>query len=316
MFIAEIVSMRTRVLVPIISLTLLLVIQCRIVYGEYTVEYTVQISIDGSAAWLIRQTGTGIQSSLDTLMEFRDRAVSLVEAAKNRTQRTMATDENEFSLAYKSSGSYVTIEYRFSWQNFSKIENKSIIVGDVFQVKNFFEQLYGDGQLHMTYPSGYVVQKASPPPYERNDSLHTLSWLGTKDFVEGSSAIILEKQSLTLGLLETIEQNAIIVASLIALITGSSVSFYEFRRRKKREAKKAETPAHPIFPQIEGDEDKIVKLLKSSSNGLYQSAITEYFGFSKAKTSQLLTALENKGVVKRQKRGRERIVILLEQNGK
>jgi len=312
----ENVSMKVHVLVTMISLILLLLIPSRIVYGENSVEYAVQIDNGGSAVWTVRQTGTGINSSIDTFSEFKNRVMTLVETARDRTQRSMAADENEFSFTYNSSGSYSTVEYRFYWQNFSRIENESMIIGDVFQVEGFFSQLYGDGQIYMTYPSGYIVQKASPPPYEQDESSHTLRWLGTKDFVNGSTMIVVEKQPPASGYWESIQQNTIIIGSLAVLAAASLVGFYVFNRRRKKEAKTVEELANPVFPQIESDEEKVVKLLKSSGNGLYQSAIAEQCGFSRAKTSQLLAVLENKGIVKRQKRGREKIVVLFEQEEK
>ena len=45
-----------------------------------------------------------------------------------------------------------------------------------------------------------------------------------------------------------------------------------------------------------------------------QSIIAERCQFSKAKTSQLLSALEQKGVVIRHKKGRDKIVILAQQH--
>jgi uncharacterized membrane protein len=56
-----------------------------------------------------------------------------------------------------------------------------------------------------------------------------------------------------------------------------------------------------------------VKLIKSSGGTLHQSAITDQFGFSKAKTSQLLAVLERKGIIRRYKKGRDKIVVLVEE---
>jgi uncharacterized membrane protein len=68
------------------------------------------------------------------------------------------------------------------------------------------------------------------------------------------------------------------------------------------------------LPIVETDEEKIVRLLKSSHGSLHQSAIVEQCRFSKAKTSQLLAALESRGVVRREKKGRDKIVALVETN--
>ena len=55
---------------------------------------------------------------------------------------------------------------------------------------------------------------------------------------------------------------------------------------------------------------KIIKIIKSSGGTIRQSAITEQAKFSKAKASQLLAALEQKQIVTRVKKGRDKIVSL------
>jgi uncharacterized membrane protein len=312
-FIREYVSMKIHILAVMASLILLSFFPCGIVHGQNTVEYQIQIDNEGSGIWVIRQTGTEIPSSIDTLTEFRSRVVSLVTAAENRTERPMAAKEDEFSLTFNYSGSYVIVEYRFYWQNFSKIGDTSIIIGDVFQVQNFFSQLYGDGTVYVTYPSQYVVETVSPPPSKRDDSAQALEWPGTLDFKQ-EVRIVLEK-STSSGLIEILLQNAVLIGSLAVAIVGSSVEIYAFRRRRKKEP----GPAGQALPQspldLESDEEKVVKMVKSSGGRVYQSAVTDHFKFSKAKTSQLLSALEHKGIVKRYRQGRDKIVVLVEMGG-
>jgi uncharacterized membrane protein len=66
-------------------------------------------------------------------------------------------------------------------------------------------------------------------------------------------------------------------------------------------------------PIVESEEGKILRALQASGGSAYQSAITDQCRFSKSKTSQLLTALEKRGVVIRYKKGRDKIVTLTEQ---
>jgi len=304
--------MKTSILFTI-SLFTLLLISCRLAYGEGQTEYTIQIGGDGSAAWIIRRT-VGSQDSIDTLEEFQNRVEALVETAKNKTGRDMAVDIE--SMTFTPSESDITVEYKFYWRNFSKIEDKKIIINDVFQVKDFFLQLYGNGEVCITYPSQYIVETVSPSPQERNNSLKILKWLKTEDFINSSPIIILRNKSLTPGFLETLGQNAFIILGLVIIAAGSSIGFYAFKRHKKKENETVKTPELIGLPRIESAEEKIVKMLKSSGGSLYQSAIVDQCKFSKAKTSQLLTALETRGIVSRYKKGRDKIVTLIEQDKK
>lgn len=283
----------------------LLLMLCRNAYGQGSVIYTIQVVKNGSAAWTIQQSGTEVQVTTDTVVEFERNVTALVEAAENATGRQMAANT---SITYTVSGPYVAVLYEITWQNFSILEGAEIKIGDVFKVPDFFLRLYGDGKVYLTYPDGYAVETVSPPPYNPDDAHQTLEWLGTANFVQGLPSIILKEKPA--GPLEILSRNSLAVASLVAAVAGFSVAVYLFRRRKRRgniPASKPETAS----PMIESDEEKIVRLLKASGGTLHQTVIVEQTKFSKAKTSQLLTILEKKGTVRREKKGRDKIVTIV-----
>jgi uncharacterized membrane protein len=299
--------MKTCFLAIVLSLSMLGILFST-AYGTLRTEYTIQINRDGSVTWTIVQTGTDIQVSPDTLKQFQTNITSLVQAAGAKTQRSMAAMAP--SITSTVSGSYVEADYRFSWENFSKIENTTMTVGDVFQVENFFGQLYGDGEVTVTYPSGYVLEAVSPPPIRQDDSHQTLEWAGTGDFSNGLPFISLKEKPYVF-----MDQNVMVVLGLVVIGGISSASYYTFRRRRKKPVSLAQ-PKVPVLAEIESDEEKVVKLLRSSGGGLFQSAITQQCKFSKAKTSQLLSTLESKGMVRRHKRGRDKIVVLTKEDEK
>jgi uncharacterized membrane protein len=302
--------MKIQILIVVISL-IILFLPCRIAHCDSTVEYNIQINNDGSATWLIQEVG--INGSFDTWQQFQNKVTSLMEKAQNSTGREMSVEFESMSISV--SGSYAVVEYSFNWWNFSKTEDAKITVGDVFQVENFFLQLYGDGEVNMTYPSGYVIETVSPQPYERIDSRQTLIWVGTADFTN-NTRIVLEKEALTSGPLNVLQQNEIIIVSLIAIISASLVVFYSLRHRQKKGREATAKPKITGSLETESDEEKIVKLIRDSGGSLYQSTITDRCGFSKAKTSQILSILESKGIVHRIKKGRQKVVTLVDENSK
>jgi uncharacterized membrane protein len=125
---------------------------------------------------------------------------------------------------------------------------------------------------------------------------------------------VLREKSASRGFLDTLGQNAIVVLALAAVAAGSATGFYVFRHRKRKGTGTPETPELPSLPGIESDQERIVQLLGSSGGSLHQSAITDQCGFSKSKTSQLLAVLERNGIVRRYKKGRDKIVVLLEKD--
>jgi uncharacterized membrane protein len=291
-------------------LLVLLAVPYGTVLGASQPGYAIQIGNDGSATWTVTQI-LGVNSSIETLETLQNRITLLVNASESVTGRAMAASVD--SLTFTASGSYVEAEYEFQWENFSKVKGEQIIIGDVFQVPDFFSQLYGDMAVYMSYPPEYVVVgTVQPPPSTQNGSIQLLSWLGTKDF-NGDTRIVLAEISATTGFWGSLEEDVVLIAILAAIAAGS-VGFYVLRYNKKKKMMARETAQPGSLPVMESDEEKALKLIKSSGGSLHQSAITDHLGFSKAKTSQLLTVLEHKGVIRRYKRGRDKIVVLVEEN--
>ncbi len=65
--------------------------------------------------------------------------------------------------------------------------------------------------------------------------------------------------------------------------------------------------------ETETEEDKIVNLLQTKGSYQRQSIIVKELGFSKSKTSEILSNMEEKGLIERHKKGREKLVVLLKQ---
>ena len=235
---------------------------------------------------------------------FKTESSTLVDSASGLTGREMAIDENSLQITTNVSSSSKTTEYIFVWQNFSVNRNGELVFGDVFGVGGFFTQLYGEASVQISYPDTFAVKLVAPEPNVRDDSACTLRWYRTQDLVVNRANVILgekvdiENQSIT-------RRNAfiaIITAVAVALpLTG--VYVVKHRKSKSKTANAVSMPS-----AIESEEEKILKILKASGNAMRQSDITEQCRFSKAKTSQLLAALEKRGIITRYKKGRDKIV--------
>jgi uncharacterized membrane protein len=277
-------------------------------YSKNQAEYTLEISDSGSAGWIIRQTVT-INDTYDDLNQFQDRVKSLVETATNETSRNMFAEA--ISISSIISGSYVSVEYAFRWDNFSKIEDGNILIGDVFEVHDLFPRLYGDGAVQITYPSEYRVNRILPSPSHHNDSAQLLEWLGTAEFDSGNVDIAFKREAGTPGLLEGLDLKIVLVGGAATILAASAASILVFRRRRTKGINPAKTLLPPVSLGLETDEEKVVKMLKSVGSSAYQSAMTDHFRFSRSKTSQLLSVMEKKGMIERHRKGRDNIVTLV-----
>jgi uncharacterized membrane protein len=302
--------MKSRLLVITCALLLLLASVDK-VQGQSVIQYTLQINNDNSATWKIIQVAD-INASVDSLSDFQQRILALVDAAKSETQREMTLNEDSLQMVttifWETQSK--TIEYTFKWENFSVTENSKIVFGDVFRVANFFSQLYGDGRLLINYPPTYAINSVSPTPSNQNSTLQTLEWHRTQDFIKGEPNVVLQGIISNQNVSDW-QQYIVIALGSVTIIAGVLTAFYVFRRRNRKK-NTAQINTVSDGGQMDSGEETIIKVLRSSGGNLNQSIIAERCRFSKAKTSQLLSALEQRGVVRRYKKGRDKIVTLNE----
>jgi uncharacterized membrane protein len=281
------------------------------VQAQTYIQYKIQLNSDGSAAWIITQV-SGINGTVDTWAGFQEKVIALVAAAATQTHRSMNIDYDTLQMSTTSASSdSKTTEYLFTWLNFSRAKNGQLTVGDVFGVAGFFDQLYGDGTLQINYPANYTLESVVPMPDEKDASTQTLQWLGTQFFVNGKPCIILEAQEQTVDTLGQ-QQSYVLLGSVSAVAAAAAFAgFFLANRRHKQNSK--ESTLVSTMNLLETEEEKIFAVLRSNDGSAYQSTIAEQCKFSKAKTSRLLSALEAKGIVQRYKKGRDKIVNLIEQ---
>jgi len=298
---------RIQILILAAAMIILLTSTAR-VFAENQVEYALEVSNDGSAAWEIRQTLT-INDTHDNLIQFQDKVELLVDVARNLTERDMSAEA--ISISSIIFGSYISVEYAFRWHNFSKIENETILIGDVFKIHDLFPRLYGDGAVQITYPLAYRINRILPSPSLRDESIGLLEWLGTAEFDSGNVDIAFTRETGSPGFLETLGQNVVLVGGVATILAGSIAGILAFRHLKNKKIKPVETPLPLTSPELESDEEQVIRMLRSVGGSAYQSAMTDHFRFSRSKTSQLLSVMEKNGIIERRRKGRDKIVTLI-----
>jgi uncharacterized membrane protein len=275
--------------------------------GQNYFEYSIQIKSDSSAIWMITQFSSS-NVTIESFDVFQQKVFDLVDSAASITNREMTADENSLQINTTISLESKITEYSFVWLNFSIIKGNMLTFGDVFQVNNFFGQLFGDAALQLTYPSDFTINSIFPTPYERKDSADMMKWSRTQDLVTNRVSIVLSNNSQVGNATNNGWEFYAIVVAIISVGTVLSLAGFFIFKRRKNNASLANTIESPIM----SEEDKVLKLLKSFGGNMRQSEITEQSRFSKAKTSQLLTALEKKGSITRYMSGRDKIVTLKE----
>jgi uncharacterized membrane protein len=295
-----------RLTVCLVICTILLIpIIVHSVQAQNYYEYNVHVQSDGSADWTIIQFSNA-NATVDSWDIFQQKVFDLVDVASTLTHRPMSIDENSLQINTTVISDSKTTEYSFKWQNFTILRENELVLGDVFQVNDFFSRLYGDAALQINYPSILTVKSVSPAPYSQQNS--ELLWSRTQDLTSNAVNIVLVDSNQT----ATNNSNwqlygVLLILSAAGIVLGLS-GFYLNKRRKNNNTA---TALEGVYPLI-SEEEKVLRLLKSSGGSMRQSQITEQCRFSKAKTSQLLSLLEKRGNITRYKSGRDKIVTLKE----
>jgi hypothetical protein len=285
----------------VILLAPLSVVQCQDYY-----TYSVSVRPDNSAVWTITQF-SDINAATTSWGDYQQKIYGLVNEAANTTHRVMAVDGTSIEINTTLSSESKITEYTFVWLNFSAAHGDQLVFGDVFSVSNFFGQLFGDASIQLTYPEGYLPQSVNPQPYQRQDDQYVMKWARTQDLAAGGVQVVLAPSGQSGGGNSWAQSSFIGLAIAGVAVPVGLAGLFVFKKRQKANGNQL-TVQTTAPSALESDEDKILKLLKASGGSMRQTEITERLGYSKAKTSQLLTAMEASGVLARYKKGRDKIV--------
>ena len=286
--------------------------------------YRISVDEEGSATWVIERRFilsnedevTIFQSYISDfenqkqkyLEEFSNETRILVERGSLITGRSMKAENFDITvgLLQSTSASYGVIRFQYDWISFAKIESERLVVGDVFE-GGFY--LYKDDSLIVEYPQKFGIQAVSPLPDENRKSENSLLWYGRRNFGGGEPTIILTSADIVDA--SGNENNLLPIFGVIVFVILASLGALLFFKRRKSKKKVIGNSLVKDKFEIKSDEDKVIELLHNVGGQIYQSMINKELGFSKAKTSLLLNDMENKGLVKRKKMGREVVVTLL-----
>ncbi len=92
-----------------------------------------------------------------------------------------------------------------------------------------------------------------------------------------------------------------LISFIISLIIGVIISFYLFKQEQKEETKVKEYDI--IKKVLSGDENKILNEIKKTKE-ITQDSLRFRLNWSKAKISTILTNLDRKGIIQRERTGK------------
>jgi len=236
----------------------------------------------------------------------------------------------------------------FTWTNFARVERERLTVGDVFGTPEgtWLPGLDDSQRLVLRPPAGYAVFSASPDvPPPRNG---TLVWTGPTTFGADGFSVTFTGGSSTPtdtpggpggpGPQGTGNLFWVLVVTL-TLGTGAAVVYVVVQRRGggpepgpvgtenggdgdggpgtepggPADGGAATAAADPdasgdVDEELLSDEERVERLLERNGGRMKQATIVKETGWSNAKVSQLLSAMEEEGRVDKLRIGRENLI--------
>jgi uncharacterized membrane protein len=215
----------------------------------------------------------------------------------------------------------------FTWKNFTRVEDGSVVLGDVFETEpRWLAELGANQTLSIRAPGNYYVASANT-----GHENATLRWEGPTTFDSGEfEARFARSGGPRFELPGTIPWSGI--AAIVATVVIAALA-YRLTRRRGQPGADGPTPSEtePVAepPSDDGedadpfadvdetllsDEERIERHLEAAGGRMKQAKIVERTGWSNAKVSQVLSGMAEEGRIEKLRIGRENLISLPEED--
>ena len=311
--------MSTRNWIVFAGTIVLLLILCLPVTGQqtasgpdYSITYTITLQNDGTALWRVEYR-TLLLSEQDmsdfeiytrdlptvSIPQFRELMEKSAVQAAVATGRHMAVTDVAGTSAVQTSptGRYGVVIYSLRWEGFAK-NGPPFTIGDAFAGGLYLAK---DNTLIVQYPAGFAVQAAEPVPDTDRDGL---VWYGQRSFGAGEPRVVLEQPAFPV---------LPVAAGLVLIVIAAFSGFYLYQRKKQGSWSGGLDPAPAPLSEAEivNLEERIIQLLRSHGNEMFQSEIVKNLGLPKSTVSSALNGLHRRGVIQKVRKGRENLIRLV-----
>ena len=294
----------------------------------------IALADDGSARWTVQiRTRLDSRERVDQyaafrrgferdpgryLGPFRSRIRGVVAGASNATGREMRATEFGATVGIQEvPRRWGVVTYEFTWTNFARPANGTLVVGDAFE-GGFF--IAANDTLQIAAPSGYAFETVAPVPDTREDGV--VAWTGREDFADGRPRVVAapDGDASTAAVSGRGADPVLpLVGVTLALVAVTAVVLYRRREGGRtaddaREAEPETAAAEPAETDAEApirtDEERVLELLRDRGGRVRQADLAAELDWSASKTSRVVGRLAEDGAVEKLRIGRENLVAL------
>ncbi|MFD1598031.1 helix-turn-helix transcriptional regulator [Halobellus rarus] len=276
---------------------------------------------------------------------FAERMSGVVARANESYDREMrAGDFTATTTIQEVPRRWGVVTFRFSWTGFAAVDGETVVVGDVFDGGFYIGE---DDVLEIAAPDGFVLSETDPAPDGTAEGV--AEWRGREDFDDGRPRVVATPASDgaaspagdgTLGGGGTLAALAgvLVIVALVAAYavrTGRIAAFGSGDDLAVSAVDRGSAPPDEASadvgssadggaatdaaagsagtaPPILTDEDRVRRALRERGGRMKQSVVAEELGWSKSKTSRVLSGMADEGTVEKLRIGRENVIDLIE----
>jgi len=263
------------------------------------------------------------------------------DLASSSTGREMSITRVERSYeVYNDTGQLVL---QFTWTNFSRRAGDRLHVDDTFNTTGgtWFPDLSADQVLIVDPPDNFQIVDASPQGYAVTSG--ALRWEGYQEFEDGELSATYRRVGETATITTTKngtgppngDDNVGLLAAIAVILVGAvAAGTYVLSTREgglpsvgetdedDGTAGAADEPGDPatagapaadeqaevVDEELLSDEERIERLLEQNGGRMKQATIVKETGWSNAKVSQLLSAMDDEDRIDKLRIGRENLI--------
>lgn len=292
--------------------------------ADWQIEYLVRLRTENETQGFEDLMADVEANRSDYIARFSDRMNATVASAENQTGRSMTATDFGVTADIRTLGNeYGVLTYTFTWTNFAQVTDDQVTAGDA--LAGFF--LDAETTLQFTWPEEYQVASVTPDPTSTRET--AVSWRGPLDFASGEPSLLIEPApAVTTTTIDTTtttpttetttttseESTSIWLwllggIGLLAILAGV---WWYWREEsgtgggtQDGDGQGAETSA-----ALMSNEERVEEYLSNQGGRAKQQEIVEGLGWTEAKTSQVLSEMQDSGRIEKFRIGRENVVKL------
>jgi len=282
--------------------------------ATWTAEYIVHLETEDRER-AFEELAADIEANTSAYTaRFEDRATRVVDTATDATDREMRIENVTVTASTDLQNSGV-VEYQYTWRGFAVAAGDELRIGDA--ISGFY--LEPSSRLVISWPEAYELDRAEPPPAETDEEAGRVEWQGERSFGPDEPTVLATEPGDSPPFSIALVSAVVLLALLGSIIVARSdaVDPLELLSEGDEQAAVSSSTEEAAAGENEprdleklSSNERVLALLEREGGRMKQQAVTAELAWSAARTSQVVSELEEADSVEVFRVGRENVLKL------